>query len=93
MERKDYDSHPEVYRTEKKQRKETEVKFLKTQQIRASNDELCSIQDLCRLAGISRASYYKWIHRKPSRVDIEDTKILPRIQAITDENYTTRNKG
>ena len=30
MEPRDYDHHPEVYRTERKQRKETEVKFLKT---------------------------------------------------------------
>lgn len=51
-----------------------------------SNDERCSIEYLCRLAGISRASYYKWIHRKPSRVDIEDAKILLRIQAIANEN-------
>ena len=42
-----------------------------------SSDEQCSIQYLCQLAGISRASYYKWIHRKPSRVDIEDARILP----------------
>lgn len=51
-----------------------------------SNDERYSIEYLCRLAGISRASYYKWIHRKPSRVDIEDAKILLRIQAIANEN-------
>ena len=51
-----------------------------------SSDEQCSIQYLCQLAGISRASYYKWIHRKPSRVDIEDARILPLIKAIADEN-------
>ena len=51
-----------------------------------SIDERCSIEYLCQLAGISRTSYYKWIHRKPSRVDIEDAEILPRIQAIADEN-------
>lgn len=51
-----------------------------------SNDERCSIEYLCQLAGISRTSYYKWIHRKSSRVDIEDAEILPRIQAIADEN-------
>lgn len=54
MEPRDYDHHPEVYRTERKQRKETEVKFLKTQQIRANNDERYSIQYLCQLAGIYR---------------------------------------
>ncbi len=51
-----------------------------------SIDERCSIEYLCQLAGISRTSYYKWIHRKSSRVDIEDAEILPRIQAIADEN-------
>ena len=51
-----------------------------------SIDERCSIEYLCQLAGISRTSYYKWIHRKSSRVDIEDAEFLPRIQAIADEN-------
>ena len=35
---------------------------------------------LCRLAGISRASYYKWQHRTPTAIELEDATILLRIQ-------------
>lgn len=39
-----------------------------------------SIGYLCRLAGISRASYYKWQHRVPTAIETEDAVILPQIQ-------------
>lgn len=41
-----------------------------------------SISRLCRLAKISRASYYKWQHRRPTATETEDEVILPQIQKV-----------
>lgn len=41
---------------------------------------------LCRQAGISRASYYKWLNRRPSRREKEDAEILAKIQRINETN-------
>ncbi len=37
---------------------------------------------LCELANISRASYYKWLHRKITVHELEDAEILSLIRAI-----------
>ena len=39
-----------------------------------------SVGRLCKLSGISRASYYKWQHRNPTAIELEDAEILPLIQ-------------
>lgn len=50
------------------------------------NDYGVSIQNLCRIAGISRASYYKWLHRKESVRKKEEAEILAQIKQIISTN-------
>ncbi|WP_147554145.1 IS3 family transposase [Bacillus testis] len=37
---------------------------------------------LCEIAGVSRAAYYKWLQRSPSKRETENRSILEEIQAI-----------
>lgn len=37
---------------------------------------------LCHMLNISRSSYYRWIHRKPSLLELENEKLIPSILAI-----------
>ncbi|WP_448767206.1 IS3 family transposase, partial [Acinetobacter sp. AGC35] len=38
-------------------------------------EESCSTQLLCDIAGISRSSYYKWLNRKPSSREVDNEKL------------------
>ncbi|MDP4097390.1 IS3 family transposase [Paenibacillus sp. P96] len=38
-------------------------------------EESCSIQLLCDIAGIPRSSYYKWLNRKPSSRETDNAKL------------------
>ncbi|MEK5235904.1 IS3 family transposase [Paenibacillus sp. FSL L8-0470] len=38
-------------------------------------EESCSIQLLCNIAGISRSSYYKWLNREPSSRETDNVKL------------------
>ncbi|VDG24737.1 Transposase [Lactobacillus plantarum ZJ316] [Lactiplantibacillus mudanjiangensis] len=44
---------------------------------------------MCRFMNVSRAAYYKWIHRKPSKRETEDKVILAYIQKLEEENHYT----
>ena len=49
-------------------------------------DKGWSIEYMCRELKISRAAYYKWLHRKPSKLDIENEVILDTIKDIAEGN-------
>lgn len=36
------------------------------------DDNLLNIQELCRVAGVSRSGYYNWIATKPYRIECEE---------------------
>ena len=40
------------------------------------------IQRLCRILGISRASYYKWVHYQPSELELENEQLKREIESI-----------
>lgn len=44
------------------------------------------IKWMCKVLEISRAAYYKWLHRTPSKRDIENEGILETIQMIYESN-------
>ncbi|WP_354630979.1 IS3 family transposase [Levilactobacillus brevis] len=44
---------------------------------------------MCRFMKISRAAYYKWIHRTPSKRALEDKEILKYVKTIEGENEYT----
>jgi transposase InsO family protein len=44
------------------------------------------ISFMCRQLGVNRSAYYKWTHRKPSRREIEDEKILAKVNEISKSN-------
>jgi putative transposase len=41
-----------------------------------------SVVKLCRHLGVSRAGYYEWKRRQPSRREIEDRRLLVQVEAI-----------
>ena len=65
------------------------------------------IKEMCSIIGISRSSYYKWLHSSPSSKQLdkqhEDERITSRIKEISNSNgslfgtmtmyYTLRNEG
>ncbi|HDA6803662.1 TPA: IS3 family transposase, partial [Staphylococcus aureus] len=40
------------------------------------------IQRLCRILGISRASYYKWVHYQSSELELENEQLKREIESI-----------
>lgn len=44
---------------------------------------------MCRYMKISRAAYYKWLHRAPSKRALEDEAILKYVKTIEAENNYT----
>lgn len=50
------------------------------------SEELWDISFMCKHLGISRAAYYKWLHSTPSNHQLEDEKILAKIQEISKSN-------
>ena len=47
---------------------------------------------ICKLLGISRASYYKWKKHEPSQRDLENRKLLTKIQTIAESNNSLFGK-
>nr|WP_245604676.1 IS3 family transposase [Paucisalibacillus globulus] len=41
-----------------------------------------SIVSLCNIAGISRAAYYKWLRRKPSQRELQNTEVMQEMKII-----------
>lgn len=41
---------------------------------------------MCHILEISRAAYYKWLNRKPSKTEQENEKLLEEIQTIASKN-------
>ena len=37
---------------------------------------------MCRILGISRASYYKWVHYQPSELELENEQLKREIESI-----------
>lgn len=46
-----------------------------------------SIQTMCQILEISRASYYKWLHRKDKDPDPEEAWLIGQIQEIAQKNH------
>nr|WP_263862543.1 IS3 family transposase [Levilactobacillus enshiensis] len=45
-----------------------------------------SISQMCQYLKVSRAAYYKWLNRKPSRREIEDQAIVSYVKDLEDAN-------
>ena len=42
---------------------------------------------MCQYLGVSRAAYYKWLHRRPSQRAIEDAAIVTYIKDLEDKHH------
>lgn len=51
-----------------------------------NTDAQWDISFMCKHLGISRAAYYKWLNSTPSDHELEDEKILAKIQEISESN-------
>lgn len=49
------------------------------------NTKHASISELCKIAGIQRSSYYKWLNRTESKNEIFNKELLPVIKALYEE--------
>ena len=49
-----------------------EVKFRLIQNVTANDDNLLSITELCRIAGVSRSGYYNWLGNESKRLEREE---------------------
>lgn len=49
-------------------------------------DKQWDISFMCKHLGIARSAYYKWLNSTPSVHEIEDRKILAKIQEISESN-------
>lgn len=49
------------------------------------NTKDASITELCKISGISRSSYYKWLNRKESKNEIFNKELLPVIKFAYEE--------
>ena len=47
------------------------------------------IIDLCRVAGVSRSSFYAWRHRQPSARERADAELLVEIRVIHEASRKT----
>ncbi|WP_239061559.1 IS3 family transposase [Lacticaseibacillus suibinensis] len=45
------------------------------------------ISAACRILGVSRAAYYKWIHRKPTAHQLENEAILTYVIELEEQNH------
>ena len=41
---------------------------------------------MCKILGISRAAYYKWLNWKPTEKQLEDDRIVMQIKGIAESN-------
>lgn len=48
-------------------------------------NQVYGISFMCRFMKVSRAAYYKWIHRTPSKRALEDKEILKYVKIIEEE--------
>lgn len=44
-----------------------------------------SIKEVCKIAGIQRSSYYKWMHREESKNELFNKKLMPKILEAYEE--------
>ena len=44
---------------------------------------------LCRVLGVSRSGFYAWMHRPPSKRDVEDSRLVPVIRACHVQSRAT----
>lgn len=65
-----------------KERKEADYKLIREYY----EQKGWSISVMCQILEISRAAYYKWLHRKPSKAEESDKELLGQIKAIADKN-------
>ena len=49
-------------------------------------EENYDINFMCRELGISRAAYYKWLNRKPSKRELENEELLETIKKVAESN-------
>ena len=54
--------------------------------IKELSQEGWNIAFMCKILGISRAAYYKWLNSKPTEKQLEDERILAKIKEIADSN-------
>ncbi|WP_431815483.1 IS3 family transposase [Limosilactobacillus portuensis] len=54
-----------------------------------NSDNGWSISQLCKVAGVSRDGYYKWLKRKPSRYQKEQAELLETILDLEEEHKWT----
>lgn len=47
-----------------------------------AENEILPIVLLCEIAGVSRAAYYKWLHRQPSTREVENEQLVESIQQL-----------
>ena len=57
-----------------------------------SEHEDWGIRWICELFKVSRASYYKWKKRKPSKRDLENEQLLKKITAVAQSNNSLFGK-
>ena len=50
--------------------------------IKELSQEGWNIAFMCKILGISRAAYYKWLNSKPTEKQLEDERILAKIKEI-----------
>jgi putative transposase len=48
------------------------------------NAQLFKVQMMCQLLGVSRSGYYEWLHRPPSRRQLENEVLAKQIKGIFD---------
>jgi len=41
---------------------------------------------MCRVLGVSRSGYYDWLHRKPSRRELDDRRLTAKVRAVFEEH-------
>lgn len=49
-------------------------------------EEKWDISFMCKELGIARASYYKWLHRKPYQKELENEEIVSKMKEISKSN-------
>ena len=54
--------------------------------IKELSQEGWNITFMCKILGISRAAYYKWLNSKPTEKQLEDERILAKIKEIAESN-------
>ncbi|MEF7592768.1 IS3 family transposase, partial [Bacillus thuringiensis] len=57
-----------------------ENKYVAIQELHKEKNTPISL--LCKIAGITRAAYYKWVNRTPSVRETQNKKIIEEIQIL-----------